>query len=63
MERETRGTQKKGITKGHKEILNSAGYVHYLDDGDGFTNTHKTDQIIYIKCMQFILCQSSLSYF
>ena len=48
MEGGTRERQKEGITKGHKETLDSVGCVHYLDSGDGFTNIYRTDQIICI---------------
>lgn len=48
MEGGTRERKKEGITKGHKETLDSVGCVHYLDSGDGFTNIYRTDQIICI---------------
>ena len=37
---EDRGDQGRRITKGQGEAFQSDGYVHYLDDDDGFTDVY-----------------------
>lgn len=45
------------LQRGMKE-LEGDGYVHYLDDSDGFTGIYKTDQTVSIKYVSLIVCLS-----
>lgn len=59
------GAEREGITKGHKETLETDGYAHYLNCGDGFRSVYicQNYQIIHFKYIQLIVYQLYLNTF